>query len=319
MKRSWLLAAVLPCFWLSPLAAQVEVENPDIGGVTGEEAQRYMEEKRRAMGKGGDSAVAEKEAALREAEEMGKLTPEERLARSVVNGAGAFCTFETSLEPRRLLPGQTGILTVMMILRGDAVLPAPPPVVMRGPAQQQALTLGSLNFREPKLGALPQNQAYRGKPVYEEIAIFDLPVTAAADAKLGSKHRISVELQFDLYSGATGQTVGRFLDRAGREIEIGQAPGRVQVAPSTATAPQVPTAAPSAPDKPAEPVAPPVDDGGHAAVVPLSVPQPEAAESARSASTPGPDAASEGGGSFWLLGGGAVLVLAVAALALRRR
>ncbi|MBK8101704.1 MAG: hypothetical protein IPK26_31870 [Planctomycetes bacterium] len=315
MKRSWLLAAVLPCLWLAPLAAQVEVENPDVG-VTGEETQRYMEEKRRAMK--ADGSENDKEAALREAEAMAKLTPEERLARSVVNGAGAFCTFETSLEPRRLLPGQTGILTVMMILRGDAVLPAPPPVTLRGPAQQQQLTLGSLNFREPKLGALPQNQAYRGKPVYEEIAIFDIPVTAASDAKLGSKIRVSVELQFDLYSGATGQAVGRFMDRAGREIEIGQAPGKVQVVPDT-PAPAAASSTPRASNPVAEPVTPPVDDGGHAAVTPLPVPEASSAHPSSSPAVAGPDASGESSGMPYLLVGGGALVLVVALLALRKR
>src|SRR5262249_28852688 len=81
-------------------------------------------------GKGGKGA-AQLEEKLTEIE-LAKLTPEERLARNVIHGAHGYCHFDVAVRPARLMPGQTGTVSVTMILEGDAVMPCPAKLSLLG-------------------------------------------------------------------------------------------------------------------------------------------------------------------------------------------
>jgi len=157
-----------------------------------------------------------------EKEDGGKeenLTPEERMARNITSGASAFCRFQAALKPAKLLPGQSGTLFVTAILQGDAVLPAPPPLELMSSLQQGSVTVGGLMVRPAEVGRLAKG--YLGRPVYDNYAVFELPVSLASDAQIGKRYPLVVDLKFDLYDGTSAQPIGRFLDRVMTEVEAG--------------------------------------------------------------------------------------------------
>jgi hypothetical protein len=181
-----------------------EVQNPDV--------TRRIHEAKEKAGRG------DKEAA-----EDGRknLTPEQMLARNITSGASAFCRFYATVKPNKLMPGQSGVVSVAAILMGDAVIPTPPPMEMIGAAQQGVIGLGPMSFVPAEPGT--HAKGYLGRPVYDNYAIFEVPVTVSPDAEVGKKHRVAIDMRFDLYDGNSGQPVGRFVDQVSTEIEIGRA------------------------------------------------------------------------------------------------
>jgi hypothetical protein len=91
---------------------------------------------------------------------------------------------------------------------------------MVGPTAQGSLMLGALSPQPAGPGRLAA--AYLGRPVYDNYAVFEVPVTMAGDAALGSKHVAAVDMRFDLFDGNTAQPIGRFVDRVSMEIEVGR-------------------------------------------------------------------------------------------------
>lgn len=188
-------------------------------GGEGEEIER-IRAKRAALQEAGD--LKEEEGKGTPDEAMAEMTPEQRLNASLRHGAGNFCTFVATPKPARLLPGQSGVVVVTAVLRSRAVLQAPAPIELTSTPNQGLVTLaGPPQFRPAEPGRI--ESAYRGKPVYDNYAIFEVPVTMSPQAQIGQKQVVSLELKFDLFDGASAQVIGRFLDRCSTEIEVGRA------------------------------------------------------------------------------------------------
>ena len=188
---------------------------PCQNGEAGEEVhpdvtRRLNEAKEKSQGRG-DKEIDKKE----------NLTPEQMLARNITSGASAFCRFYATVKPNKLMPGQSGVVSVAAILLGDAVIPSPPPLELIGAAQQGVVGLGAMAFLPAEPGK--HAKGYLGRPVYDNYAIFEVPVTVAPDAEIGKKQRVAIDMRFDLYDGNSGQPVGRFVDQVSTEIEIGRA------------------------------------------------------------------------------------------------
>jgi hypothetical protein len=178
-------------------------------------------------------------------EEWEKLTPEERLNRNIRSGANAYCTFVANPKPAKLMPGQTGVLVITAILKGSTVIPSPAPLEVISASLGGMATIGTPAFRPAEIGKGGLAKGYLGRPVYDNWAIFELPITMSADAVVGRKVPIAIEMRFDLFDGASAQTIGRFLDRVSAEIEVGQAadPSVVGGVPSAAQSGRVVQAA----------------------------------------------------------------------------
>jgi hypothetical protein len=289
------------------------------GGVT--EAPTEVVDERRQKGEGNSKGERREMGEKGEEREEERLTPEERLARNITSGASAHCRFVASLRPAKLLPGQSGTLLVTAVLMGDAVLPSPPPLELMSSTSQGVVSLGGLMVRPADNGRLAKG--YLGRPVYDNYAVFEVPVTLAADAQIGKKYPISVDMKFDLYDGSSAQAIGRFLDRVVHEVEVGTVPD-----PAVRGAARAPQGTPS----PAEPVvvakAPPAEPAASAvrpAGVVVSDRQPEVAPPVVAppvSPATGTDLLSDDGGSadYLLLtvGGGILLVLVVLLLARRK-
>jgi hypothetical protein len=253
-------------------------------------------------------------------EEWERLTPEERLERSIRSGASSFCRFVASVRPARLMPGQSGTLYVTAVLQGSAVIPSPAPLTVTSPTTQGLVTLGSASFQEAKVGRIAQ--AYLGRPVYDNYAILEVPITMSADAKLGQKQAVHVDMKFDLYDGNSAQVLGRFLDRATTEIEVGLAADPNVVASAKApVAAAGNQAAGGAVAKPGEDAALGGAKGGNAlggeAVIPTAVPDPVPALPPVTDAPPAPEV-SEIPLLPLALGGGGLLML-IGLLVLRKK
>lgn len=276
----------------------------------GERERMRAEAKAKAGGKG----VPEGEEKSEREEDLKNLTPEERLARNITSGAGAYCRFTTSVREGKLMPGQSGTLLVTATLQGAAVMPSPPPIELVAPSQQGVATVGALAVRPADIARLAPG--YAGRPVYDNYVVFELPVTLSPEAQIGKKVPVVIDLKFDLYDGASAQPIGRFVDRATAEIEVGAEP-KPAVSMPAAAAPTPPVealgAAPVEPTKPQPDAASanPAAVGGSAmtSVASSTAPPEDPADPAAESSLP--PVGDSDGLPLWpiLAGGGLVLVL----------
>ena len=123
-------------------------------------------------------------------------------------GARGHCTFSASVQPERLLPGQTGTVVVNMIFQGEAVMLASSPCTVRTQGGPPNLTFGPAQLDPARVGGKLAKQ-FAGQPVYDNWATIRVPATLASAVKLGQKVQGSLELKFDLYNSATGQPIGQ--------------------------------------------------------------------------------------------------------------
>ena len=249
-----------------------------------------------------------------------KLTPEQRMARNITSGASAYCRFLMTVNPPKLMPGQSGTVKILATLQGNAVIPSPAPFEMVTRPQQGAISLGALAFQPASPGRLASG--YLGRPVYDNYAVIEIPVTMAPTATLGSKHVVEVDMKFDLYDGVSTQPIGRFLDRSATEVEVGQVlDPEVKGAARRPTADDSPKpdALPSEPPRNADAkVAPPAPslqaNAVPAPTKPVAAPEPTAAPE-----TPLPTEDQGGDLPLPLMLGGGALLLVVILLMSRRK
>ncbi|MFY9343558.1 MAG: hypothetical protein WAT39_13765 [Planctomycetota bacterium] len=251
------------------------------------------------------------------------LTPEQRLERNTIHGASAYCRFLTSMRPAKLMPGQTGTLMVVATLQGHAVLPAPSQLTVL-PSQNPnpgALTVGDLLVKPADVGRL--EKGYLGRPVYENYAEMTVPVSMAANAEVGKKHVVAIDVKFDLYDGNSAQPIGRFIDRITHEVEVGAAldPAVQMTAKPAAAWEGDRTATPV----PAAPQPTPTAEQGKSrlegnAVVPAPVVTAAAprADATDSGSAAAPSTDDEGGSSLPILIGAGVIALVLVLLLARK-
>jgi len=153
-------------------------------------------------------------------EKWARMTPEERLNATIRRDAKAHCRFVAACRPPKLMPGQSGTLLITAILQGSSVLPAPMQMQMTPRVAPESLTLGDMEVQPAEPGVLAKG--YLGRPVYENTAIIEVPVTMGNGAKVGSKQPFAVDMRFDIYDGNSTQVVGRFIERVTANIEVGQ-------------------------------------------------------------------------------------------------
>lgn len=250
------------------------------------------------------------------------LTPEQRLARNITHGASAYCRFTTLLKPAKLMPGQSGILKIVATMQGHAVLPSPSPLEMTPSPSQGPITVGSLTIKPADVGRL--EPGYLGRPVYENYAELEVPVTMGTAAEVGKKYVLALDLKFDLYDGTSAQVIGRFLDRVATEVEVGSVPdpavvirtgnvkpaGEAAVSTSPVSGKEIPARTSTAPLVPLQ---------GNA-IVPASRPaEPAVGDSSGGAAIESPSVDDGGGMLVPVAVGAGVLLLFVVLLLARKK
>ena len=300
------------------LLAQRENESPGGQGVNVSEraaSRRKMAEKKRAA-----------KGELEESDDR-QMTPEELLESRKRRGSRGQCRFVATMRPPKLLPGQSGTLIVTAILQGKSVMQAPSPVEMTPRVSPGFATLGALSARPAPMGTI--HQGYLGRPVYENTAIFEVPVSVSSSVKLGETVPVAIDLEFDIYDGDSTRVVGRFIERVQTTFSVAQHVDP-PVAPAAAAAESVEDDAPaqsSARDGSPVPAAPSSVANGRpdiltgAAATPAPEPEPtqHVADDDAKDEPPMPVAPAAGSSSYLLyLGGGILLMVVLLSLARKR-
>lgn len=134
-----------------------------------------------------------------------------------VLGARGHCRFDGAVQPKRLLPGQTGTLLVTMMLEGDSVMTSPSTLTLQ--EVPGSIPIGQWSLRPPTQGRVAQ--AYLGQPVYDNWAVMEVSVSMPSESRLGEKRNVVLALEFDLHSGSTGQPLGHFRENYSVAVEVG--------------------------------------------------------------------------------------------------
>lgn len=311
-RLSLLLAALT--FVISALPAQGEGQ-----GLQGQlEAQRQKLAKKRKKPVGGED--------METGDDSSRMTPEQLLAARKRRGSRGQCRFVAAMRPEKLLPGQSGTMLVTAILQGRSVLQAPASVTMTLLTKGNLIELGPLAARPAAAGTI--HRGFLGRPVYENTAIFEVPVTLANSATLGDKVQVALDLEFDIYDGESTQVVGRFVERVQTQIEVAPA-SEPQVEPRSERVESEAQAARAAPVAAAAAAAAEVGGSSGAAIAGAAsrvadqpVDGPTAAPAAVEPASLPLGSGSAGGGFLlnpMVLGAGGILLVIVVLLLARKR
>lgn len=304
-----------------PLAAQDEPVRSQDGG--------NQDAARDGGGKGGiravDVEVVEKAGTEGFDPETGAKTGFKLDKAPQIVSARGHCRFDGSVQPRRLLPGQSGKLLVTMMLEGDSVMLGPEALKVTPAAGSMAVD--SWKLLPPTVARIAH--AYKGRPVYDNWAVIEGTVSMPADARLGEKRNVVLQLEMDLHSGTNSEFFGHFVETVTVPCEVGVTANPVvsAVVPaggsatSEARATQKPPETPAA--TPSEPTVPPANASPKAAELSDPVPpqnQPAVAEEMGSSAELAPSVEESTKDNLLIVGGGAaVLILVIAVFLLRRR
>jgi hypothetical protein len=169
------------------------------------------------------------------------------------------CRFDISLSPNRLMAGQTGLAKIVMVLEGDSVVESAANLRIVLPEghdpAQSLLALGPGTILPPQPASLAP--AYRGRLVYDNCAVVELPITMSSVAPSGSLQSIEIEARFRLHEGSTGRLFGEFRNPLLITCEVGSVadPAIQGTSTDAGTATAVPVAGTPA-SSPAEPSRP---------------------------------------------------------------
>jgi predicted RecA/RadA family phage recombinase len=312
------LSRILAVLFL--LVAVVPAQLGEAGELTAEQIQAMRGQRQnaaKAKQKGDFKEEAADDAAA--GARWAAMTPGERLAANVRRGSKSHCRFVAVCRPPKLLPGESGTLMITAILQGQAVLSSPLQMTMTPRVNLGSVSLGDLVAHPALPGTMAK--AYLGRPVYENTAVFEVPVTMGNDVRLGEKTSVSVDLQFDVYHGESGLPVGRFIERVTTNVDV--APHiDPQIVGRKTKSQDEPEAVSIAPPKPtnSETTTKPDSNamGGTAVVIPAGGSElVEVDEPATSGDLP-PTGGDGGGVSFMMIIGGGVFLLAMLVLLMRK-
>ncbi|MCA8958541.1 MAG: hypothetical protein KDC87_20860 [Planctomycetes bacterium] len=233
-----------------------------------------------------------------------------------------------SIRPRRVAPGATAELFVVVSLRGKVVvLPDAHAKLQLQPKPSDPVSLGVPTLDPPRLAEFASK--FKGQKVYDDSLVFRVPMQVKADARSPQVYRVQGTIELELTEANSGTSMGRFATTIDGPLDIGkpvpdpvvQTPGGVaKPTAEKGRAAGVPKPAAGSPVAPAasnqEPVVKQVGGGK------LEKPRPvEPAAGAGDPSAMDPNAPAPGAfGSFGLIAlAGGVVLIALIGLLIRRR
>jgi len=288
-----LALAALP---LLSLSASAQAKPPGGRGAIGVKAERVE------SSDGGDAQPADGGTAKKTGQPAARnMSPKGR------------CRFDLSIKPDKLLPGQTGKATILMIFESDAVMEASAGLSLEPVQTQSLLAFGAMTMLPAQLSSVAE--AYRGRPVYDNWAMIELPITMSLDAPIGSRQLASFNASFQLHEGATGLPLGEFQQRLTLMCDVGRAlDPQVQALARRSAARAEPAEVVQRPGSAADPdhSEPPARTDPAASVAVSADPDPTGDRDPQPGVAPAPSPGAVGAWS-WLLvsmvGGGALLAL----------
>lgn len=124
-----------------------------------------------------------------------------------------------STKPRRVAPGESGVLYIMLTFKSDAV--------MAGSAKtnvKYAQRYGPMTLAQWELSPAKPSRYYEkleSQPVREDSAVISIPFSVDADAK-HRKYRLAFTVESDLMHGLRAQDLGEFVMRVSGNVEVGK-------------------------------------------------------------------------------------------------
>lgn len=124
-----------------------------------------------------------------------------------------------SLRPRRLAPGESGTLVILLILQNPAVVMGDAAVGLEYEAKQGGLEFGSFAVVPAKMGTLPTR--FVGTPVHDNSVTIEIPVTVDKTTP-HSDVRVTFQAKVPLTDGAQGTSFGDGLIPVTGQVKIGR-------------------------------------------------------------------------------------------------
>ena len=123
-----------------------------------------------------------------------------------------------SVRPRRLAPGETGVLHVVVTLRPGRVVLPDALIFLNVKRDKGPWVLGQTELKPARLAEYAKH--YAGKPVYDDTIEFEVPLTVAADAK-HDKYSLAGYVQLEVTNGSDGKSLGLIAGGLVGRVHIG--------------------------------------------------------------------------------------------------
>lgn len=226
------------------------------------------------------------------------------------------------LKPRRLAPGASGVVTLVLALQTKGVLLAGSEFQVTYSREQQPVRLGAWTREQPKPSE--RYPRFADVPVFDDTVEVEIPVQVDQGARHGS-FPIRINVTFPVHDGASGSELGTYRNSVVCSVEVGaplprptvrrpaesggdrSSGGDPAVGGSEAGAPD-----PTTPGAPAPTGGDPIEPG----VLGGAAPADAASGAVEPSRGPSPE---PGRGATWVWAALGALVLGLAAVFLKRR
>ncbi len=125
---------------------------------------------------------------------------------------------QVTTRPRRLAAGESGVLSVVLVLHNPAVVTADSAVLLEYDPKQNGLELGSFSVLPAKPGTLPTK--FKGMPVWDNTVTLEVPITVGSETPSGDKI-LNLRLKTPLTHGSVGQLLGDLLLPITGHVKVG--------------------------------------------------------------------------------------------------
>ncbi len=132
--------------------------------------------------------------------------------------ANDVCRASVSSKPRRLTPGRSGMVKVLVTIGGDFLAQSGAHIVLEL-ANVEGFTFGAPTL-EPAKPSRKQGP-FQGKPVHDDFLLFNVAVDVASSVKPQNQIYITGTVTLDLHDGKTGVEMGRFFADVVGRVNVG--------------------------------------------------------------------------------------------------
>jgi hypothetical protein len=122
-------------------------------------------------------------------------------------------------RPRRLAPGESGSLLIVLALHSPAVVTGDAPVALTYDTQQGSLQLGSYGVQPAKPGTLETK--FKGQLVHDNTMTIEIPLLVDPKAELGEVP-IAMHLKTTVSHGGTGVPMGELALPINGRVKVGR-------------------------------------------------------------------------------------------------
>lgn len=164
---------------------------------------------------------------------VGKVPGGKTETVSIRRDLASFMTPIVGVTPRRVAPGQSGEVSIVLSMQPGYVL-LPGQIDVSYPRSNDAMEFGDWIIDDPKKGLA--DGPLRGQPIYENYARIRIPFTVGAEAEM-AKWAAAFTLTATVTDASSGGSRGESQGHAATQIDVGPAlptPGVARIDPAAA-------------------------------------------------------------------------------------